>query len=52
MILDGIKRWEVRSRSTRVRGRIALSEKGANAIVGTCTLDRVEGPLTINDVLR
>lgn len=52
MIFDGIKRWEVRSRPTRVRGRIALSEKGANAIVGTCTLHDVEGPLTIDQVLK
>jgi predicted transcriptional regulator len=52
MILDGTKHWEIRSRPTRINGRIALSEKGANAIVGTCTVDGVKGALTIEQVLK
>lgn len=52
MIFDGSKDWEIRSRPTRIDGRIALSEKGANVIVGTCTLHKVEGPLTIEQVLK
>lgn len=52
MIFSGTKDWEIRTRPTRIRGRIALSEKGANAIVGTCTLHDVKGPLSIEDVLK
>lgn len=51
-ILRGSKTWEVRSRPTNLRGRIALSEKGAARIVGSCTLRRVVGPLSIDRVLR
>lgn len=52
MILDGTKDWEIRSRPPRNRGRIALSEKGANSIVGTCTLSCVVGPLTLEQVMK
>lgn len=52
MIFDGTKDWEIRSRPARIRGRIALSEKGANAIVGTCTLSCVVGPLTLDQVMK
>lgn len=51
-ILRDSKTWEVRSRPTNVRGRIALSEKGAARILGSCTLRRVVGRLSIDQVLR
>jgi len=51
-ILDGRKDWEIRSRPASIRGRIALSEKGANAIVATCTLSSVVGPLPLDDVFK
>ncbi|MCL6729805.1 hypothetical protein [Sphingomonas hankyongi] len=38
MILAGDKIWEVRSRGTAVRGRIALIEKGTGTVVGLATL--------------
>lgn len=52
MIFDGTKDWEIRSRPARIRGRIALSEKGANSIVGTCTLSCVVGPLTLEQIMK
>ncbi|HEY4230276.1 MAG TPA: ASCH domain-containing protein [Thermoanaerobaculia bacterium] len=49
-ILDGKKTWEIRSRSTNIRGRIALIEGGSGTVVGTCDLVEVIGPLTEQDV--
>lgn len=51
-ILSGHKVWEMRSRPTRIRGRIVLSEKGAAMIKGTCSIVECRGPLTFEQVLR
>ena len=37
-ILDGLKLWEMRSSNTKLRGHIALIEKGSGMIVGVATL--------------
>jgi hypothetical protein len=37
-ILNGTKTWEMRSRPTKVRGRILLIEAGSGHIVGECVL--------------
>jgi hypothetical protein len=39
LILDGTKTWEMRSRPTKVRGRILLIEAGSGHIVGECIID-------------
>lgn len=44
-ILRGEKRWELRSRSTTIRGPIALIQSGTGLVVGTASLDDVLGPL-------
>ena len=44
-ILRGEKRWELRSRSTTLRGPIALIQSGSGLVVGTACLARVIGPL-------
>ncbi|MAY42401.1 MULTISPECIES: ASCH domain-containing protein [unclassified Neptuniibacter] len=41
LILNGQKSWEMRSRSTSVRGQIGLIEQGSGLIVGECCLDGV-----------
>jgi hypothetical protein len=51
-IFDGSKTWEVRTQRTAKRGRIALSEKGAGKIVGSCTLHRVVGPVSLAEMRR
>lgn len=38
LILSGQKPWEMRSKPTNVRGRIALIEQGTGQIVGECSL--------------
>ena len=38
MIVAGKKTWEMRSRNTAVRGRIALIRKGSKAVVGVADL--------------
>lgn len=38
MIVAGEKTWEMRSRNTAVRGRIALIRKGSKAVVGVADL--------------
>lgn len=38
MIISGKKTWEMRSRSTAVRGRIALIKKGSKTVVGVADL--------------
>jgi len=50
-ILGGRKIWELRTKPTKIRGRIALSEKGAKRIVGMCTLKDCVGPLSVDDYI-
>jgi hypothetical protein len=38
LILSGEKTWEMRSRNTEIRGRIALIGKGAKAVTGVAEL--------------
>ena len=38
LILSGEKTWEMRSKPTKVRGRIGLIEQGTGLIVGECEL--------------
>ncbi len=45
-ILAGRKTWELRGRNTKIRGKIALIQKGSGQVVGTCQLVDVKGPLT------
>jgi hypothetical protein len=45
-ILGGRKTWELRTTSTRLRGRIALIQSGSGLIVGTCRVVDAVGPLT------
>jgi hypothetical protein len=49
-ILDGLKTWEMRSSATRLRGRIALIQKGSGKIMGLATLNDCIGPLTPSQV--
>jgi hypothetical protein len=49
-IITGRKTWEIRTRPTTRRGRIAImSQRG---LVGTVELYDVEGPLTAGDLIR
>jgi hypothetical protein len=45
MVLSGAKTWEMRSRSTSLRGRIALIRKRSGLIVGTAELIDCLAPL-------
>jgi hypothetical protein len=40
LIISGEKTWEMRSRNTLVRGRIALIRKGSKTVIGTVDLVR------------
>ena len=40
LIVSGQKTWEMRSRNTLVRGRIALIRKGSKTVIGTADLVR------------
>lgn len=51
-IFGGVKTWEVRTQRTTKSGRIALSEKGAAQIVGSCILHGVIGPLSLAEMRR
>ncbi|HIE5095170.1 ASCH domain-containing protein [Stenotrophomonas maltophilia] len=44
LILSGRKTWEMRSRPTSIRGRIALIKKGTGTIVGLADLMDCIGP--------
>ena len=46
MILDGTKTWEMRSKVTRQRGRVALIRKGSGQVVGTAILADCLAPIT------
>ena len=41
-ILYGMKSWEMRSKPTKIRGRIGLIEAGSGLIVGECEIDRIQ----------
>jgi len=45
-ILSGQKTWELRSTSTKLRGRVALIRKGSGTVVGTVEIVESLGPLT------
>lgn len=45
LIVDGMKMWELRSRSTNIRGRIGIIEKGTGTIIGEVDLVGVIGPM-------
>lgn len=51
-ILDGIKNWEMRSTTTKVRGRVALIRKGSGTVVGTAEIVDCVGPLTADQMLQ
>ena len=46
MILKGEKVWEMRSKPTKITGRIGLIEQGTGLIVGEVTLERCGRELT------
>ncbi|OAG75631.1 ASCH domain protein [Acetobacter malorum] len=45
LILDQKKKWEMRTKNTKIRGRIGLIRKGTGKIFGTATLFDCFGPL-------
>lgn len=45
-ILSGQKTWELRTTSTKTRGRIALIRKGSGTVVGTVDIIDCIGPLS------
>jgi hypothetical protein len=47
--MAGHKRWEIRSRPCRLRGRVALIEAGQGHIVALATLAQCKGPLLPKD---
>src|SRR5205814_703819 len=49
-IISGSKTWEMRSRNTAVRGRIALIRKGSKAVVGVADLVGVVPKLSLSDL--
>lgn len=50
-ILDGSKTWEMRSKATKVRGKIALIRKGSGVVCGVANLVGVEFPLSQAEML-
>ena len=50
-ILAGAKTWEMRTNTTKVRGRVALIRKGSGTVVGSVELVGCVGPLTRADML-
>jgi hypothetical protein len=50
MIIAGEKTWEMLSRNTAVRGRIALIRKGSLTVVGVADLVRTVPKLTHSDL--
>lgn len=51
-ILRGEKTWELRGSRTTIRGTIALIQSGTGAVLGTCELVAVEGPLSLTELRR
>jgi hypothetical protein len=51
LILSGKKTWELRSRDTRVRGRIALIRKGSGTVLGSAELTGTLPKLARSDLI-
>lgn len=51
-ILSGVKTWEMRGKSTKVRGTVALIKKGSKAVFGLADIVDSRGPLTRDEMLR
>ena len=51
LILSGKKTWELRSRDTRVRGRIALIRKGSGTVLGSAELAGTLPKLARSDLI-
>lgn len=51
-IVEGSKKWEMRSRKTNVRGRIAIILAGSGTIIGEADLVGCGGPLKDADEAR
>jgi len=49
LILKGIKKWEIRSRRTHIRGDIALITSKSGTVVGTAKVVGCIGPLTVKE---
>jgi len=49
-ILDGMKMWEIRSTSTKIRGPIALIRGGSGLVVGTARVTDSIGPLSLDEL--
>jgi hypothetical protein len=49
-LLDGEKIWEIRGRSTHIRGPILIVKSGTGQLYGTADLVRVLGPLELEDL--
>lgn len=52
LIIDGYKTWEMRSRSTNIRGRIGLIRKGTGKICGVANLVSCGDPLTPDEMIH
>lgn len=52
LILEGRKTWELRSRATNVRGRIALARQGTGLLVATAEIAEVRARLTLEELLQ
>ena len=52
LILNGQKTWELRSKRTAKRERIALIESGSRLIKGTCEIVGVRGALRKSTLLK
>lgn len=44
MLVEGAKVWELRTTSTKVRGRIGIAAKGSGSFIGAVDLVGVHGP--------
>jgi ASCH domain len=51
-LLNGEKTWEIRGRSTQIRGTIAIIRSGSGKVFGTVNLVRVLGPLALSDLVE
>lgn len=52
LLVDGQKTWELRTRSTKVRGLIGIAAKGTGTIIGSVDLVGVHGPMTSEEMAR
>ena len=50
LLVSGVKTWELRTTSSKIRGRVGIAEKGTGTVIGTVEFVNVHGPFSPTEI--